>query len=27
VFALAIAPTSGRLHEAIFAASLRPLGQ
>ena len=27
VFALATAPTSGRLHEAIFAASLRPLGQ
>ena len=26
VFALAIAPTAGRLHEAIFAASLQPLG-
>jgi len=26
VFTLAIAPTAGRLHEAIFAASLRPLG-
>lgn len=25
VFALAIAPTSGRLHEAVFAASLQPL--